>query len=318
VVPPGYQELINSVRRSKANNTAALVSAVEPLVDMGLTPEEAIADGFGRFPIGGYATFVDDWWFPRFTPSFHLHQGTDIFAAHGTPVRSPVDGVLKQSNGAIGGLAAYITQPDGTCFYLAHLSAFVAGQATGQQVKVGEVVGYVGDSGNAAGGAPHVHMQMHPRGGPPINPKPYLDEFVAEALANVPKLIASREEGRPRALLTTGLTRRLTEGRSAFASPGSPPRSELLWASSSSPGGALALADAEVNAAGRRIDWDALARTRHDDSVRWATAERRATALLGPVTPRPLARYLGMPDTPAERPSPSVMFSAVSAENAGD
>ncbi len=186
VVPPGYQDLINSVRRSKANSTATLLAAVEPLVDMGLTPQEAIGLGFGRFPIGGYATFVDDWWYPRFTPTFHLHQGTDIFAAHGTPVRSPVDGVLKQGNGAVGGLAAYVTQPDGTYFYLAHLSAFAPGQSTGQQVKVGDIVGFVGDSGNAAGGAPHVHMQMHPRGGPPVNPKPYLDQFISEALATVP------------------------------------------------------------------------------------------------------------------------------------
>ncbi len=110
----------------------------------------------------------------------------------------------------------------------------------------------------------------------------------------------------------------MAEGRSAFASPGSPPRSELLWASSSSPGGALALADAEVSAAGRRIDWEALARTHHDKLIRWATAERRATSLLGPVTPASLGRYLGLPEMPTEQPSPSVMFSAVSAENAGD
>ncbi len=318
VVPPGYQDLINSVRRSKANSTASLLAAVEPLVDMGMAPQEAIGLGFGRFPIGGYATFVDDWWYPRFTPTFHLHQGTDIFAAHGTPVRSPVDGVLKQGNGAVGGLAAYVTQPDGTYFYLAHLSAFAPGQSTGQRVEVGDIVGFVGDSGNAAGGAPHVHMQIHPRGGPPVNPKPYLDQFISEALAAVPQLIASREEGRPRALLTTGLTRRLAEGRSAFASPGSPPRSELLWASSSSPGGALALADAEISAAGRRIDWEELARTHHDELVRWAEAERRSTSLLGPLTPASLGRYLALPGMPAQPPSPSVMFTAVSADNAGD
>jgi len=40
-----------------------------------------VALGFGRFPVGGPATFSDDWWTPRFTPTFHLHQGNDIFAA---------------------------------------------------------------------------------------------------------------------------------------------------------------------------------------------------------------------------------------------
>jgi murein DD-endopeptidase MepM/ murein hydrolase activator NlpD len=310
VVPPGYQELMNSVRRSKANSTRDLLAAIQPLMDSGLSPEEAIGKGFGRFPIAGYATFVDDWWFPRYTPSFHLHQGTDIFAAHGTPVRAPVDGVLKQGNGAVGGLAAYVTQPDGTYFYMAHLSGFASGQSTGDQVKVGDIVGYVGDSGNAIGGAPHVHLQLHPKGGPPVNPKPYLDQFIAEALAAVPQLVGQQEEGRPRALMTTGLTRRLAEGRSAFAAPGAPPRSELLWASSASPGGALALADAEVGAAARDVDWDKLARARQDARLRWDEADRKAVALLGPVTPAALARYLDLPAMPEQGRIPSVMFAA--------
>ncbi len=317
VVPPGFQELINSVRRSKANSTTNLLAALQPLQDLGLTAEEVIAQGFGRFPIGGYATFVDDWWFPRFTPSFHLHQGTDIFAAHGTPVRSPVDGVLKQGNGAVGGLAAYVTQPDGTYFYMAHLSGFAPGQMTGQNVKVGEIVGFVGDTGNAVGGAPHVHMQIHPRGGPPINPKPYLDQFIKDALDAVPSLIAAREVGRPRALLTTGLTRRMTEGRGAFASPSSPPRSELLWASSASPGGALALAEAEVSAAARRVNWDELARDRQDQRLEWAAADRRAQSLLGPLTPPALAKYLGLPSLPRGDNFPTVM-AAPQGDTPGD
>ena len=316
-VPPGFQEMINSVRRSKANSTTNLLAALQPLQDLGLTPEEAIAQGFGRFPIAGYATFVDDWWFPRFTPTFHLHQGTDIFAAHGTPVRSPVDGVLKQGNGAVGGLAAYVTQPDGTYFYMAHLSGFVPGQVTGQKVKVGEIVGYVGDSGNAIGGAPHVHMQIHPRGGPPVHPKPYLDKFIADAMDAVPSLIAAREVGRPRALLTTGLTRRMTEGRGAFASAGSPPRSELLWASSASPGGALALAEAEASAAARGVDWEELAQSRQDKRLEWAAADRRAQSLLGPVTPPALAEYLGLPSLPRGDNFPTVM-AAPQGDTPGD
>ena len=317
VVPPGFQELINSVRRSKANNTRSLLASLQPLQDLGLTAEEAIAQGFGRFPIAGYATFVDDWWFPRFTPTFHLHQGTDIFAPHGTPVRSPVDGVLKQGNGAVGGLAAYVTQPDGTYFYLAHLSGFAEGQTTGQNVKVGEIVGYVGDSGNARGSAPHVHMQLHPKGGPPVNPKPYLDQFIAEALEAMPSLIASREVGRPRALLTTGLTRRMTEGRGAFAAPGSPPRSELLWASSASPGGALALAEAEVSTAARGVDWDELAQARQDKRLEWAAADLRAQSLLGPVTPPALAHYLDLPRIPTGDSFPTVM-AAPQGDTPGD
>lgn len=316
-IPPEFQKMMNSFRRSKPNNTTALLAALTPLEDLGLTTAEAIAQGFGRFPIAGYATFVDDWWFPRFTPTFHPHQGTDIFAARDTPVRSPVDGVLEQRIGAVGGNSAYIRQPDGTYFYMAHMSGYVTGQATGQTVKVGEVVGYVGNSGNAAGGPTHVHLQIHPRGGPPVNPKPYLDQFVADALDAVPSLIATREVGRPRALLTTGLTRRLTEGRSAFAAPGSPPRSDLLWASSASPGGALALAEAEVSAVARGVDWEELARDRQDQRLAWAAADRRAQALLGPLTPPALAEYLGLPALPQGESFPTVM-AAPQGDTPGD
>ena len=102
--------------------------------------------------MAGAANFVDDWWFPRFTPTFHLHEGTDIFGAYGTAVRSPTEGTLRQTNGAVGGQAVYVTQDDGTYVYMAHLSGFVAGQVDGQRIHVGEVVGYLGDSGDAKGG----------------------------------------------------------------------------------------------------------------------------------------------------------------------
>ena len=194
VIPPELQRLIDSVKRSRANSTVKLLDALAPLVAMGMTEQEAVQAGFGQFPVGGRATFVDDWWYPRFGPGpdvVRLHQGTDIFAAYGTPARAPADGLLKQSFNPIGGLAAYVFQPDGTYFYLAHLSRYEAGQVTGQAVKAGDVIGYVGDSGNARGGSPHVHFEVHPRGGGPVNPKPWLDARLRDALAAVPDVIAA-------------------------------------------------------------------------------------------------------------------------------
>jgi murein DD-endopeptidase MepM/ murein hydrolase activator NlpD len=299
VVPPGYQKMINSVKRSRPNDTSALIAALQPLEDLGLSAQQAAVVGMGRFPVAGPASFVDDWWFPRFVPEFHLHQGTDIFAAAGTPVRAPVDGVLRQANGAVGGLASYVTQADGTYFYMAHLAGFVKGQATGQQVKTGEVVGYVGDTGNAQGGAPHVHFEIHPRGGGAVDPKSFLDRFISEAMANVPKLIAAHEVGRPRALVTTGLTRRLSEGGGVFASPSSPPRSQLLWASSANPqGGVIRLAEAEAAEAARGIDWSALARREQSRQADFVQADERARTILGPVTPAGLGQFLGLPRSP--------------------
>ncbi len=197
--PPGatpeisaaLQAKIDSVRRSGPNNTTALIEALSPLVAMGMTAQEAIQAGFGRFPVGGRASFTDDWWFPRFVPSVHLHEGTDIFAAYGTPARAPATGTLNQRFNPVGGLTVYVTEADGTYYYLAHLSRYEPGQVSGQAVQAGDVIGYVGDSGNARGTSPHIHFEVHPGGGGPTNPKPFLDAWLEEAIAAVPSLVAA-------------------------------------------------------------------------------------------------------------------------------
>jgi murein DD-endopeptidase MepM/ murein hydrolase activator NlpD len=320
VVPPGFQGLINSVKRSRANNTSKLLMAIQPLIDAGLSEEEAIAIGFGRFPVAGQANFSHDWWFPRFTPVFHLHEGTDIFAAAGTPVRSPAAGVLRQANGPVGGLAAYVTADDGSYYYMAHLAGYPPDQQTGQRVEVGDIVGFNGDSGNAQGGSPHVHFEVHPaptktvttgrgknkvtkvvttpvRPGavlPPADPKPYLDLWINEAIANVPNLLAELEANKPRVIVATGLTRQFADGRGGvFAAPTTPSRDQLLWASSASPsGGALQLAQAEAATAAQSLDWKLLARRAAGRADEWARADENATAAAALVTPAALRRFL--------------------------
>ncbi|HET7721312.1 MAG TPA: hypothetical protein VFK43_15205, partial [Acidimicrobiales bacterium] len=92
VIPQEYIPLINSVNRSGARSTKPLLDALRPMQDLGLTAEEAAIAGFGHFPVAGMADYHDDWWEARFGPPFHLHQGTDIFGARGTPVRAPYAG----------------------------------------------------------------------------------------------------------------------------------------------------------------------------------------------------------------------------------
>ena len=313
-VPADARRVINAVRRSRPNSTKRLLAALAPLEQLGMTRAEAIAGGFGRFPVAGPATFTHDWLFPRYTPTFHLHQGTDIFATTGTPVRSPADGTLKLAQGGSGGLAAYVYQADGTYYYMAHLSAF-AGQSIGQAVELGEVVGYVGDTGNAQGGSPHLHFEIHPaptravasgKGKsrtvsyvarpvpvgtvlPAADPKATLDQWLSDALANVPQLVAALES-RPRALVATGITRRLADGRSAaFPAPVAPPPSQLLWASSVNPaGGALRLAEAEAMVAATEFDWSAASRRQQALLQEQAEAEALTAAILGPLTPESL------------------------------
>lgn len=293
-VPPGARRSIRTGPRTGGNNTKRLLDAIQPLLALGFSRDEAIRLGFGRFPVAGYATFTDDFGNDRFTPYFHQHEGTDIFANCGVPVRSPADGVFAMAGGGAGGIAAYV-RGGGTEYYLAHLQGYARNVRSGQRVRIGDIIGFNGNSGNAVGGACHVHFEVHP-GGRLVNPKPILDQWIKEALANMPQLIASFEKGRPQAILATGLTRRLADGSDGFlAAPVRPSRAELLWASSASPpGGSLHLAEAEATALASGIDWEELARRRQVDAQVAQVADARARAVLIPLTPRRLRVPFGM------------------------
>jgi hypothetical protein len=198
VVPPEARRIIDAVPRTGASSNNALLDRLQVLRDLGLSAEETLRVGLGRFPIAGPAHYSHDWLYPRYGPGFRFHLGTDVFAAHGTPVRAPVDGVADSANGGLGGLTVKVHMADGTYFYLAHLSGLVDGFRDGMPVKTGDIVGYVGDSGNARGGAPHLHIGIYPHGGPPVDPKPILDDFLAEATARVPMLVDAVERARPK------------------------------------------------------------------------------------------------------------------------
>ena len=292
--PPELQALTNSVPRSRANNTKKLVAALAPLQQYGLTETQAAVVGFGRFPVAGLASYSHDWWFPRFGPGWRLHEGTDIFAAHGTPVRAPVDGNVRITNGGLGGLSVYVVQKDGTYWYLAHLAATAPGLEAGATVKTGDVVGYVGDSGNARGGPPHVHFEVHPGGGGPIDPKPVLDQFIADATALAPKVVEAYARAHQ-----AGTQPKVVAPKPATAAiaPALPPRAALLWTTAVSPtGGALHLAEAEAARVAMRIDWSA----REEDEDEGVSAFDRQMARrfarwwVEPLVHPALARHLAV------------------------
>jgi murein DD-endopeptidase MepM/ murein hydrolase activator NlpD len=288
VIPPGYQKIINSVKRSRANNTGALMVALQPLVDAGMTPAQAAIAGFGHVPVAGQANFTDDWLNPRFTPVFHLHEGTDIFAAFNTPVRSPVEGTVRHSSGGAGGTAAYVTTKEGHELYFAHLAGY-SDVKPGDSVKVGDVIGFVGDTGNAAGGAPHLHFEIHPRGFGPVNPKPYLDQWVAQAISSAPLVIAALTGQSAAPAPTVSAALATTVERI------SPPRAQLAWASSANPtGGALRLAEVEAAVASMRVDWTSRAAAEAERERQLAAADHQARVLLRPLTPKGLLDVLGL------------------------
>lgn len=203
LVPPEAQRIINSIRRSAPSSADALLDSLAPLEALGLSREETLRVGLGRFPIAGRARYSHDWLYPRYGPGFRFHLGTDVFAASGTPVRAPVDGVAQSAEGGLGGLTVKVVMPDRTYFYLAHLSGLVEGFVNGMAVSTGDIVGYVGDSGNARGGAPHLHIGIYPHGGAPIDPKPVLDQFLTEARDRVPALVDAYRRSLPAAATPT-------------------------------------------------------------------------------------------------------------------
>jgi len=290
VIPPQFIPIINSVLRTGGRTTAQLLDALQPLLDLGLTGQEAAIAGFGHFPVAGSASWTDDWLEPRFGPPFHLHQGTDIFAPRGAPARAPFSGVVRFEDGGLGGKAAYVTEPNGTFYYLAHLDSFSRKLSSGSAVKQGEVVGYVGDSGNAVGGATHVHFEIHPRGGAAVNPKPILDGWVAEAISGAGALLATNNVGVSRAVTSAGALRRFQDEVPATSGRTVGP---VLWASSvSAGGGTLRLAEIQVARLAGRVDWDrqsSVAQARADALRR---GRESAWAILGPLTPAALVPAL--------------------------
>lgn len=136
------------------------------------------------FPIAGPYAFSDGWHAPRMigTENEHLHVGTDIFAPMGTPLVACEPGVVFMIGEAgLGGKRVWIQGASGTRYYYAHLSGFAPGLIEGQVVSIGQVVGYVGNTGNAQGGAPHLHFQVHTaETGEAINPYPLLVAITGE------------------------------------------------------------------------------------------------------------------------------------------
>ncbi len=286
VIPPQFIPIINAVRRTGGRTTSQLLDALQPLLNLGLTGQEAAVTGFGHFPVAGGANWRDDWLEARFGPPFHLHQGTDIFADRGTPVRAVFDGVVRFEDGGLGGKAAYVTLPDGTFYYMAHLESFSRKFSSGAAVKQGDVVGYVGDSGNAAGGGTHVHFEVHPRGGAAVNPKPILDGWIADAVAGAAGLLAANNVGVSRAITSAGALRRFQDDVPASSGRTVAP---VLWASSvSAGGGTLRLAEIQLTRLAGRVDWDrqsSAAQARADELRKGREA---AIAVLGPLTPAAL------------------------------
>jgi murein DD-endopeptidase MepM/ murein hydrolase activator NlpD len=116
-------------------------------------------------PVSGASAFGDTWGAPR--SGGRRHQGVDMLGSTGTPLVAVVSGTAQQRQNSLGGNAVWVIGNNGNKYYYAHLDAFEKGGA----VEQGDVIGYLGDTGNARG-TPHLHFEVHPGGGAAVNPYP--------------------------------------------------------------------------------------------------------------------------------------------------
>jgi murein DD-endopeptidase MepM/ murein hydrolase activator NlpD len=116
-------------------------------------------------------SYVDTWGAAR--SGGRSHQGTDVMAPHGARVFAFVSGVVsRESTSTNGGIQLYLQGDNGTEYFYAHLSGYAV--STGTRVRAGQLIAYNGQTGNARYTAPHVHFEVHPGGGSPVNPYPHL------------------------------------------------------------------------------------------------------------------------------------------------
>ena len=122
------------------------------------------------FPTQGPCSFSDTYGATRSGGRFH--EGVDVIAKAGQWVYAVKDGTLTKqyhtTASSLSGNGWRLTASDGTYFFYAHLSAFAPGLTVGSAVRAGQIIGQVGMTGNAP--IPHLHFEVHPGGGPSINP----------------------------------------------------------------------------------------------------------------------------------------------------
>jgi len=126
------------------------------LARVGHEPAEVLIMPVDGVTLGQIA---DTWGAPRWD---RFHEGVDIFAPRGTPVRAAAPGfVYRIDDLSLGGLSVTVFGDGGVRYFYTHFDSVPEELVEGQRVETGDLIGYVGNSGNAAGTPPHLHLGVY-------------------------------------------------------------------------------------------------------------------------------------------------------------
>jgi murein DD-endopeptidase MepM/ murein hydrolase activator NlpD len=141
-------------------------TAAGPATATSTTPPPAAPAAGGLVcPVAGTNAFGDTWGDAR--PGGRHHEGVDMISPFGTPVVAIADGFATMHVTSLGGNSIGLKATDGTYYFYAHLSSWVG---PSRAVHAGEVIGHVGHTGDTT--VNHLHFEVHPGGGPAIDPYP--------------------------------------------------------------------------------------------------------------------------------------------------
>jgi murein DD-endopeptidase MepM/ murein hydrolase activator NlpD len=176
----------SQLEQAKVDEAQAEINLFDAKLDLAVSSVGGtlVIHGF-VFPVADPHTFTEDFGDPRMpgTEFAHFHQGCDVAADEGTALYAAERGVITQIGASeLGGTQLWLKGESGTSYYYAHLSKYAPNLHSGQVVAAGELVGYVGHTGDAYG--PHLHFEVHPGGGTAIDPYPLL--LVADQQRKLP------------------------------------------------------------------------------------------------------------------------------------
>jgi murein DD-endopeptidase MepM/ murein hydrolase activator NlpD len=171
-------------KRSAAEPTNRSGRGSAPLLQAPIGLQPKLTGGGYVFPVYGPSYFSDTYGAFRGDVAGNWHHGDDIFAELGAPILACADGIVFSIGwNDLGGNRLWLRDEQGNEFYYAHLSAFTPLAKNGRIVKAGDVLGFVGNTGDAQGTPTHLHFEVHPFSllfmgyDGAVNPTPYLNAW---------------------------------------------------------------------------------------------------------------------------------------------